>query len=90
VRRRDQLQLEHSSGGLCAPAPGDSQCTACAKSTCRNDVNACAANQNCICWVACLAQGASPEACFGACGALDAATNALSQCSVQQCPGICP
>lgn len=79
-----------SSGGLCAPAAGDSQCTACAKGKCCNDVNACAASQNCVCWVACLTQGGSPQVCFGACGAPDAATNALSQCSLQQCPGVCP
>lgn len=79
-----------STGGLCAPAPGDSQCTTCAKSKCCNDVNACGASQSCICWVGCLAQGGSAAGCYGVCGVPDATTNALSQCSLQQCPGTCP
>lgn len=79
-----------SGGGACAPAPGDSQCTTCAKSKCCNQVNACTTSQSCLCWVTCLAQGGSTTSCFGVCGIPDGTTNALSGCSFQQCPGICP
>ncbi|MFT3775790.1 MAG: hypothetical protein QM820_61365 [Minicystis sp.] len=79
-----------SGGGLCAPAAGDSACTTCAKMKCCDKVNACAGSANCVCWVSCLGQGGSTTACFGACGIPDSTTNALSSCSISQCPGTCP
>jgi hypothetical protein len=76
--------------GVCQPAPGESQCTTCAKQNCCNDVTACDADMNCTCWIVCNETNpGNPQACFQQCGAPDATTQALAQCAGMACQNEC-
>jgi hypothetical protein len=85
-----------SSGNpLCAPAMGDSACTACSKANCCGDVVTCAGDQNCLCILGCLAQNKPYQLCSApmpaGCGAADSAFLTLATCSsTGPCQGKCP
>lgn len=48
--------------GECAWAPGDDQCDMCIKDSCCGPLNACEANEDCACLLACINAG-GPKIC---------------------------
>jgi hypothetical protein len=77
--------------GVCNPTPNDSPCTSCSKDHCCQQLGACEADTNCVCWVGCLQQNNNDfQACFQQCGAPSNATQQFGQCTQSQCGNQCP
>jgi hypothetical protein len=55
-------------GGNCAPAADDDACTMCLKGKCCDDLNACAADPDCLALLDCVGQCAD-QACINMCAA---------------------
>lgn len=56
---------------LCVPTDLDSSCVACTKEACCFELEACAADEDCICALTCVQEGGDPMACQGQCMALN-------------------
>jgi hypothetical protein len=76
-------------GGFCTPDPNDFACVACAKQSCCPEVNACAADDNCTCWVLCLEQTGDVVICGVQCGLPGQALNDLGDCTGNLCQVEC-
>lgn len=79
---------------ICEAAPEDDGCAACAKTSCCEELSACADDPGCACWVECLSAGndvslcSSSETCGPAEGAATAASTCLERSCAAQCPGL--
>jgi hypothetical protein len=75
----------------CDPFDGDDVCTACAKSSCCAQYQACATDTNCACVAVCLYQGVPAATCTSvdSCGAPSGVTLAAGACLHASCPSAC-
>jgi hypothetical protein len=62
---------------------------ACTKEACCAEVQACADEPSCSCWIGCILDGGTIELCFGECGAPDEALFALIDCGEAACADEC-
>jgi len=80
----------NEGGGQCTPESDDGPCVACTKLACCAEVQACAQDANCSCWVGCMEQTLGDvTACIGQCGALGAAIGDLLDCGAMLCAAEC-
>ncbi|MBI4950765.1 MAG: hypothetical protein HY908_01920 [Myxococcales bacterium] len=55
-------------GSVCLSEPSDSPCRLCLKASCCPELEACAVDARCACWVGCYAGPGSEAACYASCG----------------------
>ncbi|HHH29902.1 MAG TPA: hypothetical protein ENK57_16370 [Polyangiaceae bacterium] len=76
--------------GVCTPDGDDDACFVCAKQQCCPEVEACAAEPSCICWVQCVADTLGDVTlCAGQCGAPGAAILDVLDCAGAGCAAEC-
>jgi hypothetical protein len=77
--------------GVCAPDPNDSDCAACGKMNCCEEVEACYADADCECYVQCIDDGGTIAACDMACPMAQnvPAFQDLLMCGTQSCALDC-
>lgn len=76
----------NQGGGPCAAAATDDACTACSKTACCTELESCAGDTACACWLPCRASGKNYNQCFGTCGSPTEATQSLLLCAQTNCP----
>ena len=78
--------------GVCAPNPTDAECTACSKTNCCSQLQACSNDADCQCYMNCVYQGADPFGCGTQC-AVDlfapGPVGDLVSCSAGPCGAAC-
>jgi hypothetical protein len=77
--------------GPCDPEPGDVACTTCLKQQCCPEMEACAADMACACFVDCVLEGqGNAFECYDFCDAgNNAPTNDVTACQFQSCSMEC-
>ncbi|MBX7084529.1 MAG: hypothetical protein K1X88_35315 [Nannocystaceae bacterium] len=81
-----------STGGgptICDPDPADTECAACARMACCDELQACIGNLVCLCLLNCVVDGGLPEDCQTMCGE-NAVSQAVVDCGQTNCPACVP
>lgn len=75
----------------CLVTTDDDPCVSCAKTSCCADYQACFADANCTCLVACLSHGGTVAACTASdgCGSPSAVSISATACLDTDCPAQC-
>lgn len=77
-------------GGQCVPDGDDSECVTCAKLSCCAEVQNCADDGSCSCWIDCFADtGGAIDLCIGQCGLPGGSILDLLDCSSLECELDC-
>lgn len=78
-----------SGDHACAPAPKDDECVTCTKTSCCEELSACATDPVCTCIHECHAGGTPLATCMAMCGDDGGANDALELCVHELCMQPC-
>ncbi|MCA9680817.1 MAG: hypothetical protein KC457_01375, partial [Myxococcales bacterium] len=78
-------------GGACEPA-GDQPCDLCTAESCCDELLACAADEDCTCFIDCLSMGIGGMECVNQCNVnpmMNEALGGLRTCRMMNCQQEC-